>query len=119
MGAQVIINDRADIARLVHDGVHVGQTDLPIASVRSIVGPGAIVGLSTHDQRQIDEALAGDASYVAVGPVFPQQPRRLVTRRVAWISSGMPRAAANQSSPSVVSPSSDRSTSWLARPRSP
>ena len=70
-GAKVIINDRADIARLVQaDGVHVGQTDLPIASVRSIVGPDAIVGLSTHDQCQIDEALAGDATYVAVGPVF-------------------------------------------------
>jgi thiamine-phosphate pyrophosphorylase len=71
LGAKVIINDRADIVRLVQaDGVHVGQTDLPIAAVRSIVGPGAIVGLSTHDQRQIDEALVGDASYVAVGPVF-------------------------------------------------
>ncbi len=52
------------------DGVHVGQTDLPVAEVRGIVGPDAIVGLSTHDRAQVDAALATDASYVAVGPIF-------------------------------------------------
>ncbi len=70
-GARVIINDRADIARLAHaDGVHVGQTDLPVAAARAIVGDDAIVGISTHDRDQIDAALSGVASYVAVGPVF-------------------------------------------------
>jgi thiamine-phosphate pyrophosphorylase len=71
VGAKVVVNDRADIARLSHaDGVHVGQTDLPVAAARAIVGPDAIVGVSTHDRDQIDAALAGEASYVAVGPVF-------------------------------------------------
>ena len=51
--------------------MHVGQTDLPVAAVRAIVGKDAIVGLSTHDRDQIDQALASEASYVAVGPVFP------------------------------------------------
>jgi thiamine-phosphate pyrophosphorylase len=70
-GARVIVNDRADIARVAHaDGVHVGQTDLPVAAARAIVGDHAIVGISTHDREQIDAALAGSASYVAVGPVF-------------------------------------------------
>ena len=69
--ARVIVNDRADIARLAHaDGVHVGQTDLPVAAVRAIVGRDGMVGLSTHDRDQIDVALASDASYVAVGPIF-------------------------------------------------
>ena len=69
--ARVIVNDRADIARLAEaDGVHVGQTDLPVAAVRAIVGPDRLIGISTHDREQIDAALAGDASYVAVGPVF-------------------------------------------------
>ena len=69
--AKVIVNDRADIARVTGaDGVHVGQTDLPVESVRAIVGPHAIVGLSTHDREQIDRALESDATYVAVGPVF-------------------------------------------------
>jgi thiamine-phosphate pyrophosphorylase len=71
VGAKVVVNDRADIALLSHaDGVHVGQTDLPVAAARAIVGPDGIVGVSTHDRDQIDEALAGEASYVAVGPVF-------------------------------------------------
>ena len=71
LDARVIVNDRADIARLAKaDGVDVGQTDLPVAAVRAIVGPDALVGISTHDREQIDAALAGDATYLAVGPVF-------------------------------------------------
>jgi thiamine-phosphate pyrophosphorylase len=71
-GAKVIVNDRADIARIAGaDGVHVGQTDLPVDDVRAIVGPGAIVGLSTHDKAQIDRALDMTATYIAVGPIFP------------------------------------------------
>jgi thiamine-phosphate diphosphorylase len=70
-GAAVVVNDRADMARMAGAaGVHVGQTDLPAAAARAIVGPDAIVGVSTHDRRQIDEALAAGASYVAVGPIF-------------------------------------------------
>ena len=70
-GARVIVNDRPDIARLSGAaGVHVGQDDLPVADARHIAGPGAIVGISTHDEVQIDAALAGGATYVAVGPVF-------------------------------------------------
>ena len=70
-GAAVIINDRADIARMAGaGGVHVGQTDLPVSAARAIVGQQAIVGLSTHDREQIDRAIESEASYVAVGPVF-------------------------------------------------
>lgn len=69
-GAKVIVNDRADIARLAGaSGVHVGQDDLPPASVREIFPDGAI-GLSTHDRAQVDEALASAADYVAVGPIY-------------------------------------------------
>lgn len=70
-GARIVVNDRADIARMAHaDGVHVGQTDLAVAAARAIVGPEGIVGVSTHDHQQIDRALAGAASYVAVGPIY-------------------------------------------------
>jgi thiamine-phosphate pyrophosphorylase len=69
--AIVIVNDRADIARLSGAaGVHVGQDDLSVPDVRRVVGSGSVVGISTHDERQIDEALASDATYVAVGPIF-------------------------------------------------
>ena len=69
-GARVIVNDRADLARLAGAGVHVGQDDLDVASTRAIVGPDAIVGVSTHNRDQIDAALRSSASYVAVGPIF-------------------------------------------------
>ena len=70
-GARVVINDRADIALLARaDGVHVGQEDLSVDDARRVVGPDAIVGVSTHDRAQVDAALAGHASYVAVGPIF-------------------------------------------------
>lgn len=69
--ARVIVNDRADIARLSGArGVHVGQDDLPVEAVRRIIGATAIVGLSTHDLAQVDAALASMADYVAVGPIY-------------------------------------------------
>ena len=69
--AQVIVNDRADIARLAGaDGVHVGQDDLAPASVRAIVGDAAIVGLSTHTTEQVEQAVVEPVTYIAVGPVF-------------------------------------------------
>jgi thiamine-phosphate pyrophosphorylase len=86
--ATVIVNDRADIARLSGaDGVHVGQEDLGPLLVRRIFGPGdidagpgdpgdipagveAIVGLSTHTPEQLEAALDAPVSYIAIGPVF-------------------------------------------------
>ena len=70
-GARVIINDRGDITRLSGaDGVHVGQEDLPPASVRRVVGAEAIVGLSTHTPEQVDRAVREPVTYIAIGPVF-------------------------------------------------
>jgi thiamine-phosphate pyrophosphorylase len=70
-GARIVINDRADIARLSGaGGVHVGQDDLSVADVRAIVGSDAIVGLSTHDEAQVDAAAATSATYLAVGPTY-------------------------------------------------
>jgi thiamine-phosphate pyrophosphorylase len=69
--AAIIINDRPDIARLCGAaGVHVGQEDLAVDDVFKVAGAGAIVGLSTHDEAQVDAALRGPATYVAVGPIF-------------------------------------------------
>jgi thiamine-phosphate pyrophosphorylase len=71
VGVTVIVNDRADVAVLSGAaGVHVGQEDLPVAAVRRIVGPDLLIGLSTHTPRQVDEALAADVDYLAVGPIF-------------------------------------------------
>jgi thiamine-phosphate pyrophosphorylase len=70
-GGVLIINDRADIARLADaEGVHVGQGDLSPAAARAIVGTDAVVGLSTHTEQQIGRAVLEPISYVAIGPVF-------------------------------------------------
>ncbi len=70
-GVLLIINDRADIARVVcADGVHVGQTDLPVEEARGIVGRQALVGVSTHSPEEAAEALRQEPDYIAVGPVF-------------------------------------------------
>lgn len=69
--ATIVVNDRADVARLSGAaGVHVGQDDLAVADVRRILGPEALVGLSSHTAAQAADALEQAVSYVAVGPVF-------------------------------------------------
>jgi thiamine-phosphate pyrophosphorylase len=71
-GALLVVNDRADIARVVGaDGLHVGQDDLAGADARGIVGPGVLLGVSTHDLDQLAAAARGPVDYVAIGPVFP------------------------------------------------
>lgn len=70
-GARFVVNDRADVARMVGaDGVHVGQDDLPPAEARRIVGDDAIVGVSTHSLAQLEAALREPVDYVAIGPVY-------------------------------------------------
>jgi thiamine-phosphate pyrophosphorylase len=70
-GAEVIVNDRADLMLMSGAaGVHVGQDDLPPASVRRLLGPAAAVGYSTHTSDQIERASGEPVNYIAIGPVF-------------------------------------------------
>jgi thiamine-phosphate pyrophosphorylase len=70
-GALFLVNDRPDLAVLAGaDGVHLGQDDLPVGAARRVLGPGRIVGLSTHDPEQARRAAEAGADYVAVGPVY-------------------------------------------------
>jgi thiamine-phosphate pyrophosphorylase len=72
-GARLIINDRADIAKLVDAaGVHLGQEDLPPVAARQIVGAGKIIGVSTHNLAQAQTAARdGVADYIGFGPIYP------------------------------------------------
>lgn len=64
-------NDRPDLAVLAEaDGVHVGQEDLTIGDVRRFA-PGLRVGVSTHDEAELQAAISERPDYVAFGPVFP------------------------------------------------
>lgn len=68
---RIIINDRVDIAMAVGaDGVHLGQSDIPLDAARSLLGPQAIIGFSTHNIAQVELAATLAADYVAFGPIF-------------------------------------------------
>ena len=81
-GVPFVLNDRPDLALdCGADGVHVGQDDAPASLARRILGPAAIVGLSTHAPSELDGAEAEPADYVSVGPVSatPTKPGRVGT----------------------------------------
>jgi thiamine-phosphate pyrophosphorylase len=69
-GATLVVNDRADLAKLFGAALHLGQDDLPPSVARRVVGPGAIVGFSTHNEAQLLAACAEPADYHALGPIF-------------------------------------------------
>ncbi len=69
--ASLVINDRPDIAALAEaDGVHLGQTDLPIAEARRIVGDCVCIGASATTLAQATEALGAGADSLGLGPMF-------------------------------------------------
>jgi thiamine-phosphate pyrophosphorylase len=71
LGVPLIINDRIDIAlALDADGVHVGQSDMPVEIARRLLGPEKIVGLSVEKPEQINPEAEKHADYLAVSPVF-------------------------------------------------
>ena len=67
----LILNDFPGLAvEAGFDGVHVGQTDMNPAEARAIVGPGRIVGVSTHNEAQLRATARQPVDYIAFGPVF-------------------------------------------------
>ncbi len=72
LGVPFVLNDRPDLAlECGAEGVHVGQDDAPPALARRVLGPGALVGFSTHAPAELDAAAAEPVDYVSVGPVSP------------------------------------------------
>lgn len=71
--AVFIINDYVELAGRIGAGVHVGQGDLPVAGARRLLGPDAVVGLSTNNVAEARQGVADGASYIAVGAIFPTQ----------------------------------------------
>lgn len=70
LGATFIVNDRCDLALAVDaDGVHLGQTDLPYAYARKVMGPDKSIGLSTHNAEQVKEAERLKPDYIGFGPI--------------------------------------------------
>ena len=74
-----IMNDSPELAlRVSADGVHVGQEDVSVAHCRTLLGPDAIIGLSTHSREEFEAALPQAATYFSAGPIVatPTKPGR-------------------------------------------
>lgn len=70
-GVPLIINDRVDVALASGaEGVHIGQSDMPYAIARKLLGPSKIIGLSVENFEHIEEANSLDVDYIGVSPVF-------------------------------------------------
>ncbi|RQH00754.1 thiamine phosphate synthase [Natrarchaeobius oligotrophus] len=70
-GVDLIVNDRVDVAKAIDaDGVHVGQSDLPVAVARDLLGPEAIVGCSTSTVEEAERAEADGADYLGIGAIY-------------------------------------------------
>jgi len=79
-GALLFINDRPDLAALAGaDGVHLGQQDLPLREARALVGPGVLLGVSTHGEAELERAVADGADCVGFGPIFATDTKRATT----------------------------------------
>lgn len=86
-GCQLIINDYWQIA--IDEGcdfVHLGQEDLATADVAAIRAAGLKLGLSTHDEAELETALAAKPDYVALGPVWPT-----ILKKMKWAPQGVER----------------------------
>ncbi len=69
-GVAFILNDRADYAKMLGAGLHLGQEDLSPRSARELLGPDAMIGYSTHNAAQLSAAASEPVDYVALGPIF-------------------------------------------------
>jgi len=70
-GARIIVNDRVDVALAAGaSGVHLGEEDLPIEAARKVVGPGFVIGVSTHSVGEARRAEKAGADYIGFGPMF-------------------------------------------------
>ena len=81
-GVSFVIDDFVDLALAVDaDGVHIGQTDLPPAIVRSLLGNDKIIGLSTHGEADLEAAnkLVDIIDYIGTGPVYETQTKKNVS----------------------------------------
>lgn len=81
-GVDLIVNDRVDIAQAIDaDGVHVGQSDLPVAVARELLGPDAIVGCSASTIEEATRAEADGADYLGVGSIYGTTSKDVVEDR--------------------------------------
>ena len=79
-GALCIVNDRPDLAlEAGAHGVHVGQEEVAVETCRGILGPQALIGLSTHSTFQVELACERPIDYLGVGPTYASKTKNFAT----------------------------------------
>ncbi len=97
----LVINDRVDVAIACQaDGVHLGQSDMPVDLVRKILPPHVFIGLSVENDRDIAQAIDLPVDYLGISPVFAT-PTKTDTQ-TPWGLMGLQRARAMTSLPLVA-----------------
>ena len=87
VGAIMVVNDFWEMAiDLDCDWIHLGQEDLDDADMAAIRRAGFKIGISTHDEDELDRALAEQPDYVALGPVYPT-----ILKKMKWVEQGLDR----------------------------
>jgi thiamine-phosphate pyrophosphorylase len=77
----VIVNDRVDVAAAAGaDGVHLGETDLPVPAARRLLGPAPLIGRTAHDLAEAEAAVGAGADYLGIGPCFPSTTKAFDSR---------------------------------------
>ncbi|WP_394167409.1 thiamine phosphate synthase [Photobacterium piscicola] len=89
----LIINDRVDVALAVNaDGVHLGQTDMPVALARQLLGKDKLLGLSIETEQQLIDCASLPIDYIGLSAIFATATKtNLITH---WGLEGLQRAAA-------------------------
>ncbi len=88
-GCQLVLNDYWELAiDLGCDFIHLGQEDLVDADLGAIRRAGIRLGVSTHDDDELERALATKPAYVALGPVYPT-----ILKKMPWAPQGLARVA--------------------------
>lgn len=86
-GAVLVVNDHWQIAiEAGCDWIHLGQEDLDDADLKAIRSAGLKLGVSTHDDDELERVLAMHPDYVALGPVYPT-----ILKKMKWEQQGLPR----------------------------
>ncbi|KAH9942289.1 Hydroxyethylthiazole kinase [Epithele typhae] len=68
----VLINDRIDVALAIGaDGVHIGQSDMPVSIARKLLPPNAIIGMTCNTSEHVQQAIKDGVDYIGLGPVWP------------------------------------------------
>jgi thiamine-phosphate pyrophosphorylase len=90
----LLVNDRVDVALALRErgcaGVHLGQGDLPPSAARAVLGEAPLIGLSTHDVRQVVLAAEEPVDYLGLGPIFTSSTKGYAQGlggEVCWVAS--------------------------------